>query len=82
MCVLQQVRVRATDGKERVMIKRYCDRCGKEIKPDKDITKPFIWWTITMHAMADTSVDMCHKCYEKINSRAEADNAPRSKANG
>ena len=48
------------------MTKRYCDRCGKEIKPDKDITKPFIWWTVTMHSMGDITLDLCNKCYSIV----------------
>ena len=47
------------------MIKRYCDRCGKELCSDDDITKPFVWWTITRHnsVISDITVELCNKCY-------------------
>ena len=44
------------------MIKRFCDRCNKEIKPDKDIMKPFRWWTITMHSRSDVTLELCDEC--------------------
>lgn len=44
------------------MIKRFCDRCNKEIKPDKDIMKAFRWWTITMHSMTDITLELCDEC--------------------
>lgn len=44
------------------MIKRFCDRCNKEIKPDKDITKPFRWWTITMHSGTEITLELCDEC--------------------
>ena len=46
------------------MTKRYCDRCGKELCSD-DVTKPFVWWTITRHdsILSDITVELCNKCY-------------------
>lgn len=44
------------------MIKRYCDKCGKEI----DLTVPIIWWTITRHGYEDIEIEICNACYRTI----------------
>lgn len=57
------------------MIKRYCDQCGKEIRPDDDPMKPFMWYKIEIHGGFSTSVfDLCDECYKKLTSKTRKDN--------
>ncbi len=54
------------------MIKRYCDGCGKEIKPDlDDLTKPFIWWELTVHGSGDMIIELCNDCYKSRMERSD-----------
>lgn len=46
------------------MIKRFCDCCGKELKPEPIPTEPFIWWTLIMHGMSNITMTLCSKCFE------------------
>ena len=57
------------------MIKRYCDQCGKEIRPDDDPTKPFMWYKIEIHGgFSTTAFDLCDECYKKLTSNQRKDN--------
>ena len=46
------------------MIKRFCDRCGKEFCIE-DTTTPLVWWTITRHSSfsGNITVEICDECY-------------------
>ena len=46
------------------MVKRYCDRCGKELCVEDEL-KPLVWWTVTRHDsfLSDITVELCNKCY-------------------
>lgn len=45
------------------MIKRFCDRCGKEVGVLKDFEFQ-TWWTITRHGMLDLTTELCDACYQ------------------
>ena len=48
------------------MIKRFCDRCGKELCIDiGDPTTPLVWWTIIRHSSfsGNIAVEICDECY-------------------
>ena len=45
------------------MIKRFCDRCGKEVGIYKDLEFQ-TWWTITRHGMLDLTTELCDDCYQ------------------
>ena len=50
--------------KEQMMIKRYCDGCGKELCADEDYhIQP--WWTLTRHGGLDITIELCDQCFEK-----------------
>lgn len=48
------------------MIKRFCDRCGKELCIDIEAaTTPLVWWTIIRHSSfsGNIAVEICDECY-------------------
>ena len=50
------------------MLKRFCDRCGKEVGVFKDLEFQ-TWWTIKRHGMLDLTTELCDDCF--VNSRAD-----------